>query len=86
MTRKKKMNTFDTLQTLFTQDLRELHQIRKRGWFTLPMSRLIKEENIGRCCYLAEEFLSPAELCTLKQEIGLDELQWRAYKSRLSEQ
>jgi hypothetical protein len=47
---------------------------------------MVKEEHLGRCCYLAEEFLSTAELCALKKEIGLDERQWRAYKSKISGQ
>ena len=80
------MNTFDRLQTLFLDDLRELHQIRKRGWLVLPMTRAVKEEHLGRCCYLAEEFLSPADLDALKHKVGLDERQWRAYKARVSAQ
>ena len=80
------MNTFDTLQALFSHDLSELQQFRKRGWRVLPMTRAVKEEHLGRCCYLAEEFLSTAELCALKKEIGLDERQWRAYKSKISGQ
>ncbi len=80
------MNTFDTLQALFSHDLSELQQFRKRGWRVLPMTRVVKEEHLGRCCYLAEEFLSTAELCALKKEIGLDERQWRAYKSKISGQ
>ncbi len=62
------MDTFDTLQALLSHDLHELHQMQKRGWRTLPMTRLVKEEHLGRCCYLAEEFLSTAELCALKKE------------------
>lgn len=80
------MNTFDTLQSLFIADLRELHQLRKRGWFVLPVTRAVKEEHLGRCCYLAEEFLGSADLCTLKHVVGLDEQQWRTYKARVSEQ
>ena len=80
------MNTFDCLEALFLHDLQELHQLRKRGWRILPMTRVVKEEHLGRCCYLAEEFLSTAELCALKKEIGLDERQWRAYKSKISGQ
>jgi hypothetical protein len=80
------MNAFDALQTLFVQDLRELHEIRKRGWFVMPMTRVVKEEHLGRCCYLAEEFLTPADLCALKREVGLDERQWRAYKTKVSGQ
>jgi hypothetical protein len=80
------MNTFDNLQALFVQDLRELHELQKRGWRIMPMSRVVKEEHLGRCCYLAEEFLSAEDLCELKQELGLDEQQWRSYKAKLSGQ
>lgn len=80
------MDTFDTLQALLSRDLHELQQIQKRGWRVLPTTRMVKEEHLGRCCYLAEEFLSTTELCALKKEIGLDERQWRAYKSKISGQ
>jgi hypothetical protein len=80
------MNTFDTLQTLLLQDLHELQRLQKRGWFVLPIARMVKEEHLGRCCYLAEEFLSPEDLSTLKHDLGLDELQWRAYKVKISGQ
>lgn len=80
------MNTFDTLQTIFSQDLSELQRLRRRAWFVLPMSRIVKEEHIGRYCYLAEEFLNPKELCTLKQKLKLNERQWHAYKARISKQ
>ena len=82
----KKMNTFDSLQALFLHDLQELHQLRKRGWRALSMTRVVKEEHLGRCCYLAEEFLSSEDLCTLKQDLELDEQQWRAYKEKLTGQ
>ena len=80
------MKAFDALHTLFVQDLRELHEISKRGWFVMPMTRVVKEEHLGRCCYLAEEFLTPDDLCLLKREVGLDERQWRAYKTKISGQ
>ncbi len=80
------MNTFDSLQALFLHDLQELHQLRKRGWRVLSMTRVVKEEHLGRCCYLAEEFLSSADLCALKHELGLDEQQWHAYKMKISGQ
>lgn len=72
------MNTFDSLQALFLNDLREMHQLRKRGWRVLPMTRVVKEEHLGRCCYLAEEFLSSEDLSALKQELDLVEEQWCA--------
>jgi len=78
-------NTFDTLQTLFSQDLQALQQLRKRGWFTLPMSRIVKEEHIGRCCFLAEEFLDREDLNTLKRELGFSDRQWNAYKAKISQ-
>ncbi len=80
------MNPFEALQALFLHDLAELQRLEKRGWFVLPMTRVVKEEHLGRCCYLAEEFLSPAELCTLKQQLGLDERRWLAYKTKISGQ
>jgi hypothetical protein len=86
MTREKKMKPFEVLQALFLHDLAELQRLEKRGWFVLPMIRVVKEEHLGRCCYLAEEFLSPAELCVLKQQLGLDERRWLAYKTRISGQ
>jgi hypothetical protein len=79
------MNTFDTLQTLFLRDLRDLQQLQKRWWLILPMTRLVKEEHVGRCCYLAEEFLDADELSVLKDKLGLAERQWRAYKAKLTE-
>ena len=82
----KKMNTFDSLQALFLHDLQELHQLRKRGWRALSMTRVVKEEHLGRCCYLAEEFLSSEDLCTFKQDLELDEQQWCAYKAKLTGQ
>jgi len=80
------MNTFDSLQALFLHDLQELHQLRKRGWRALSMTRVVKEEHLGRCCYLAEEFLSSEDLCTLKQDLELDEQHWCAYKAKLTGQ
>ncbi len=80
------MNTFDSLEALFLHDLHELRQLSKRGWYILPTTRIVKEEHLGRCCYLAEEFLSSEELDTLKQDLGLDEQQWRTYKEKLTGQ
>ena len=78
------MNTFDSLQALFLHDLRELHQLQKRGWRVLPTTRVVKEEHLGRCCYLAEEFLSSEDFCMLKQDLKVDEQQLRSYKAKLT--
>lgn len=78
------MSTLETLQTRFLQDLQELRQLQKRGWLVLPMTRLVKEEHLGRCCFMAEEFLTPTDLKALKKAVGLNEQQWRAYKTKVS--
>jgi hypothetical protein len=50
------------------------------------MTRVKYEEHLGRCCYLAEEFLSSEDLCAFKQDLKLNEQQWRAYKEKLTAQ
>jgi hypothetical protein len=75
--------TFESVQMLFLQSLREVQDVRKRGWRVLPLTRIAKEKQLGRCCYLAEEFLSPLQLRSLKDEAGLDDRQWRTYKMRM---
>jgi len=79
-----KMNIFETLQELLVHDLNELRHLRGRGWLVWPMARIVKEEHLGRCCYLAEEFLSSTDLGRLKSKVGLDERQWHFYKVRIS--
>lgn len=78
------MNPFDTLQVLFSHDISELHQLQKRRWFSLSMTRVVKEQHLGRCCYFAEEFLSSTELRAFKKAVGLNEQQWREYKAKVS--
>ncbi|HZS79273.1 MAG TPA: hypothetical protein VFA41_21855 [Ktedonobacteraceae bacterium] len=80
------MNPYEALHALFLGDLQELQKLQKKAWRVLPMTRTVKEEHLGRCCYLAEEFLSPAELRQLKQAVGLNEQQWHAYKAKISGQ
>jgi hypothetical protein len=78
--------TYETVQVLFLHALHDVQEIQKRGWRVLPMTRMVKEEQLGRCCYLAEEFLDSTELSTLKDEAKLNERQWRAYKGRVTKQ
>ena len=78
--------TYETVQVLFLHALHDVQEIQKRGWRVLPMTRMVKEEQLGRCCYLAEEFLDSTELSTLKDEAKLNERQWRAYKGRVIKQ
>jgi hypothetical protein len=78
--------TYETVQVLLLHALHEVQEIQKRGWRVLPMTRMVKEEQLGRCCYLAEEFLDSTELRALKDEAKLNERQWRAYKGRITKQ
>jgi hypothetical protein len=78
--------TYERVQVLLLHALHDVQEIQKRGWRVLPMTRMVREEQLGRCCYLAEEFLSPTELSALKEEARLSERQWRTYKARLSRQ
>jgi hypothetical protein len=78
------IGSYEHLQQVITTDLHELQSLKKRRWWVWPMERVVKEEHIGRCCYLAEEMLSCADLHALKEEIGLSEQQWRAYKTKIS--
>jgi len=80
------MKPFDTLQTLFSQDISELHRLQNRWWFFLSLTRVVKEQHLGRCCYFAEEFLSSADLYAFKKAVGLNEKQWREYKAKVSAQ
>lgn len=80
------MNTFTVLQALFDADLNALRRLRRQKWLVLPMTRIVREEHLGRCCYLAEEFLDSTDLHLLKHTVQLDEQQWRAYKARISAQ
>jgi hypothetical protein len=81
---KEEMSSFEQLQNLIGEDLRALRLLKRRGWFVWPMERMVKEEHLGRCCYLAEEMLNAIDLCALKLSVGLDEEQWRSYKIKIS--
>lgn len=80
------INTFKAVEVHFLQALAEVREIQKRGWRVLPMTRSVKEEQLGRCCYMAEEFLSSEELCELKVTAQLDDRAWNSYKKRVSGQ
>jgi hypothetical protein len=78
------MSSLEQLQTMIDEDLRELHLLYRRRWFVWPMDRVIKEEHLGRCCYLAEEFLEPGDLRMLKAAVGIDDQEWRKFKLKIS--
>jgi hypothetical protein len=75
------MKTFEELKAVFTQELLELEKLAGI-WPSTIEQRHVKEQEIGRCCYEAEEDLSPLELNTLKRALGINDSKWRAYKAK----
>ena len=78
------MKTFEELRAVFTQDLLELEKLAGI-WPSTIEKRHVKEQAIGRLCFLAEEDLSPPELGTLKRALGINDTRWRAYKAKFIE-
>ncbi len=78
------MKTFDELKSMLTRDLGELRKL-EGSRFTTIEERHVKEQEIGRHCYEAEEDLSPLELNTLKKALGINDTRWRVYKARFIE-
>ena len=78
------MKTFEELKVAFTQELRELERLTGI-WPSTIEKRHVKEQEIGRYCYEAEEDLSPLELNTLKRALGINDTRWRACKARFIE-
>jgi len=78
------MKTFEELKAAFTQELRELERLTGI-WPSTIEKRHVKEQEIGRYCYEAEEDLNPLELSTLKRALGINDTRWRAYKARFIE-
>jgi hypothetical protein len=75
------MKTFDELKSLLSRDLSELKKLQESRFSTIE-KRHVKEQNIGRLCYEAEEDLGTLELNALKRTIGMSETEWRAYKAK----
>ncbi len=78
------MKSFEELKTLLTQELLELERLAGT-WPSTIEKRHVKEQEIGRHCYEAEEDLSPPELGTLKRALGITDTRWRAYKAKFIE-
>ena len=78
------MSSLEQLRNLIGDDLYALHLLYQRRWFVWPMDRVVKEEHLGRCCYLAEEMLSTVDLCALKASVGLNDEEWRKFKLKIS--
>ena len=78
------MKTFEELKAVLTQELLELERLAGI-WPSTIEKRHVKEQAIGRLCYLAEEDLSQLELTTLKRALGINDTRWRAFKAKFIE-
>ena len=78
------MKTFAELKATFTQDLLELERLAG-NWPSTIEKRHVKEQEIGRQCYEAEEDLTSVELGTLKRALSINDTRWRAYKAKFIE-
>ncbi len=75
------MKTFTELKSMLTRDLTELEKLEENRSTTIEQ-RHVKEQEIGRHCYEAEEDLSPLELNTLKRVLGINDTRWQAFKAK----
>jgi hypothetical protein len=78
------MKTWEELKADLTQELLELERLAGI-WPSTIEKRHVKEQAIGRLCYLAEEDLSPPELVSLKRALGMNDTRWRAFKAKFIE-
>jgi len=78
------MRTFEELKAILTQDLFVLERLA-RNWSSTIEQRDVKEQEVGRHCYEAEEDLGPLELNVLKKVLGITDTRWRAYKAKFIE-
>jgi hypothetical protein len=78
---RREMKTFEELRQVMTRDLLELKKLEESRFTTIE-KRHVKEQELGRRCYEAEEDLELYDLNMLKRVLGLSEMQWRAYKAK----
>jgi len=79
------MKTFAQLEAMFAQDLLELKGLEESWWLIPNTKHSLKEQQLGRHCYEAEEDLSLPDLRALKMSLGIDESKWKAYKAKFIE-
>jgi hypothetical protein len=77
------METFEELKAMLAQELLQLEQL-SGIWPSTIEKRHVKEQAIGRLCYLAKEDLS-LPLTMLKRAVGMNDIRWRAFKARFIE-
>ena len=76
------MQALDEWKAILTTDLLALRRLQG-GDALSRMRRAMKEQEIGQHCCQAGEGLSDADLCLLKQALGLDEQAWQSYKAKV---
>jgi hypothetical protein len=81
MRKKEAVKTLDELKALLVNDLAELDHL-EQWWSLTIVERSVREQEIGRHCYEAEEHLYPGELTILKRALALSETEWWAYKAK----
>ena len=79
------MQTLDEWKAILTTDLLTLRRLQG-GDALSRMKRIMKEQEIGQHCCQAGESLSDADLCLLKQALGLDEEVWQSFKVKVRPQ
>jgi hypothetical protein len=73
------MKTFEELKAILTQDLLVFGMLTESCSGTIEQCHM-KEREIGRHCYEAEENLDQLELNRLKRALCIADTSWRAYK------
>jgi hypothetical protein len=82
--KEERMKTFEELKAVLTQDLLTLERLAQ-SWSSTIHQRDVKEQEIGRHCYEAEEDLNPLELNMLKRMLSITDTRWQAYKAKFIE-
>ena len=77
------MKAYQRISVLFVDNLITLRRLQQQQARPMQvLQRTLKEREIGRHCYLAEEALSGPELLSLKEALHLDDAEWKMYKAK----
>jgi len=77
------MQTFEEIKAKLTRDISALEKVQTVGRMA-QAERTFKEQLIGQHCYEAEKSLKPGDIVALKEILGIQENEWRAYKVKLT--
>ena len=78
------MKTFFQTRSTLLETLAQLRRLEGAGQVTQAMCT-VKEREIGKLCYQAEEDLSSAELSLLRDMFGMQKSKWETYKYKYRE-